>query len=156
FRPSATFTDDGKYIVTGNSNFPVRIWDLKTRNLVHTIAHTFDDPSNLVRLAPAGGSRFVTAWKTGSVRQMDCAVDRALKRFPSGKLQSLFGLAISEDRRVVGAIDAPYDWAPGTAPEAKVAKLRLWDVRRNAAVGQMDILQPSLAFMSSYNGQGIA
>jgi len=71
----AQFSSDGSLVVTASQDAMVRVWDVETGQLRHTLEHTHQVWS--VSFSPAG-SQFVTGGRDGAARVWDAAAGRLL------------------------------------------------------------------------------
>ncbi|MGD9923644.1 MAG: caspase family protein [Pseudorhodoplanes sp.] len=114
---SIAFSNDGKRIVSGNSNGLAYLWDASTGRLLHTFTGHRDSVFSVA--LSANGDRTVTGGMDSSVKLWDSTSGRLLRTF-EGHKGWVSGVGLSPDGRRI--LSASWD---GTA--------RIW----NAATGEL-------------------
>jgi WD40 repeat protein/tRNA A-37 threonylcarbamoyl transferase component Bud32 len=132
------FTDDGLYAVACNFKLPLRVWELKTKNLLHTVEGPGPGLKGAAHFVPAGGSQILVVCWDNTLLLYDCATGKVVRQFTHTSPINSTGLVMTPDRKTaltIGGFVGVFDGKPAVKDMA----LRVWDVARGAEVARVDL-----------------
>lgn len=121
---SSALSSDGHWVVAGDDNGPVRLWDVKSGRLIRRFIGNTEQVNSVT--FSADGQRIAAGYCDGSTRVWQAQSGREIRRLvgpkrPAGEGCPLFGVALSPNGRSV--LVSFFD-----------KSLRLWDVENGRVI----------------------
>jgi WD40 repeat protein len=138
---AVTFTDDGKHVVAASQDATLRIWEVESKKLLHTLpaSPTLTPP---VKIAPAGNSLILLGSGNGMVRLFDCEKGTDVKSFKGQHEGAVAALAVSPDLKSAFSVGAATRVVEGRKVPG-TPTMRMWDLNKGVEVVRVNL--PALA-----------
>jgi WD40 repeat protein/serine/threonine protein kinase len=150
---AVAFTDDGKYVLASSQDTPLRVWELESKKLVHTLgaSPTLRPP---VRIAPAGNSQVLLGSADGSVRLFDCEKGSDVKAFKGKHEGAVAALALSPDQKFAFTVGGASRVVEGKVVPS-TPTMRMWDVEKGVEVVRVNLPGLASSLDVSPDGKGV-
>jgi WD40 repeat protein/serine/threonine protein kinase len=134
---SVAFTDDGKHVVASSQDTPLRVWEVESKKLIHTVAATpaFAPP---VKIAPAGNSLVLLGSGGGAVRLYDCEKGNDVKTFKGKHEGAIAALAVSPDQKSAFTVGGSSKVIEGKSVPS-TPTMRMWDLDRGVELVRVNL-----------------
>ena len=160
-RLEATFTPDGYYILTGDNNSVVKMWDIQSGSKVqHFAGHEKSHKGGITGISVSSDSQFIltSAAGDGSARTWDIATGKQLQKLPGRDSfwHGVWATALAADDKLAFIASQPpmlFDLATGK-PVAQLQADKLISAKSGQGKQTAAVFHPNGKFLLMHNGDG--